>query len=280
MMLVVMDSSAHAFFLDRFASIYPFSHCVWRIPEAATQASFGSFVAPMLDLGCGDGTYFAIMLDRLGRPIDPSTGTLGDVYGIDPLAEELVKAEKRGVYTKLFHGMSNAIPLPSESVNTVFSNSVVEHIADKDGTIREVARILRSGGRYLFSAPSQNFALHFRFRGWLERVFGARVAQAWVDVINRKFIHHWIQSPEQWGDDLAKHGLVIDSFRYTLSPENAATWERYLIPSFAQHIPAKRFGWVPCSRVSRRALTRRFEQLLEPDDLSKGGNVVILARKP
>ena len=40
------------------------------------------------------------------------------------------------------------------------------------------------------------------------------------------------------------------SFRYTLSPENAALWERFLLPSFAQHLPAKRFD---CSVLAESA---------------------------
>lgn len=267
-----MDSSAHEFFLERFAKIYPFSHCVWRIPEAIAQASFAPFEGPFFDLGCGDGSYLQIFFERVGRPS-------GEVYGLDPQKKEIIKAEKRGVYTKLIHGFSNAIPLPDASVQTAFSNSVVEHIPDKDGTIREIARILRPGGRFLFSAPSQNFDKHFRVRAWLHRVFGERAASTWVNAINKKFKHHWIQSPEQWAQDLAKHGLVMRSFRYTLSPENAVAWERYLIPSFLQHLPAKRFDWVPFAGWSRRALLKRLPQLMEPDDLADGGNVVILAEK-
>lgn len=267
-----MDSSAHVFFLERFVKMYPFSHCVWRIPEAVAQASFGPFEAPFFDLGCGDGSYLQIFFERIGRPV-------GDVYGLDPQKGELAKAGKRGIYSALFHGTSSAIPLPDVSIQTAFSNSVVEHIPDKEGTIREIARILRPGGRYLFSAPSQNFEKHFRVRAWLQRAFGARAAHAWVHAINSKFKHHWIQSPEQWAQDLTKHGLAMRSFRYTLSPENAVTWERFLIPSFAQHIPAKRFDWVPFSGWSQRALLRRLPQLLEPMDLADGGNVVILAEK-
>ncbi len=267
-----MDQTPHEFFLERFAKIYPFSHCVWRIPEVVAQASLAPFDGPFFDLGCGDGSYLQIFFERVGRPN-------GDVYGLDPQRKELNKAEKRGVYTKLFHGVSNAIPLPDATVQTAFSNSVVEHIPDKDGSIREIARILRPSGRYLFSAPSQNFATHFRVRAWLEKMFGAAAAQAWVNVINKKFKHHWIQSPEQWTQDLAKHGLVVRAFQYTLTPENAALWERYLIPSFAQHIFAKKFDWVPFAKWSRRALLARLPQLVEPADLPNGGNVVILAEK-
>jgi ubiquinone/menaquinone biosynthesis C-methylase UbiE len=251
------------FFLDRFSHIYPFSHCVWRVPEATAQASFGPFNEPMLDLGCGDGTYCSILFERVGRPVDPLTGQPAAVYGLDPQAHELVKAKKLGVYTETFCATSSAIPLSDAAVNFVFSNSVVEHIQDKDGTIREVARVLKPGGRYLFSAPAKGFDDKMPLR-WL---------------FNWKFKHYWVRTADEWRDDLAKAGLQVKAVRYTLTPENAADWYRYLLPSFLQHLVAKRYGWVPFEALSRRALERRLNQLVEPQDLSSGGNLVILCEK-
>ena len=170
----VMDSSAHAFFLERFAKIYPFSHCVWRIPEAVAQASFAPFQGPLFDLGCGDGSYLQIFFDQVGRPS-------GEVYGLDPQEKELIKAEKRRLYTKVFHGTSSAIPLPDESVQTAFSNSVVEHVPDQDGTIREIARILRPGGRYLLARPHRILMRTFAYaRGWIVSSDRARLGRGWI----------------------------------------------------------------------------------------------------
>lgn len=269
----------HEFFLERFSVIYPYSHCTWRISEAAGQASFGSMKGPMLDLGCGDGTYLSVMLERIGMPVDPETGDASPVHGLDPQAHEIEKARKTGIYHELFISTSSAIPLPDASVRTVFSNSVVEHIPDKTGTIREVARVLLPGGRYLFSVPSPDFFAHFPFRGWLERRLGSRAAQAWTDLINWKFKHVTLQSSEAWRRDLASAGLDLIDVRYTLTPDNAATWERYLLPSYLQHVPAKMFGWVPFSARSRSALRKRLAALTEPSDLAVGGNMILLAEK-
>lgn len=272
--------SAHDFFLERFSCVYPYSHGVWRIPEAAAQASFAPFPAPLLDLGCGDGSYFHMMLDLVGKPIDPATGEPGLAYGLDPHGWEIKKAEKLGVYDRAFVGTSSSIPLPDGSVNMVFSNSVVEHIADKVGTIREVVRILRPGGRYLFSAPHRNFEHAFPFHRMLVRILGEKRGSAWINAINKKFIHLWLQTADEWTRDLEAGGLRVKQIRYTLTPANAAEWERWLIPSFLQHIPAKRWGWVPGATWSRRRLERRLALLQEPADMASGGNLVILAEKP
>lgn len=247
------------FFLERFSRIYPFSHCLWRIPEAAAEASFGPLPSPMLDLGCGDGIYLTHFLERIGKP--------EQVIGLDPQASEIAKAKTTGVYTQTIVGYSNKIPLPDASVASVFSNSVVEHIQDKEGTIKEVARLLKPGGVYLFSAPTNTFLLEPN-AGWI------------IKLANKIFIHIWLQSLDQWKSDLEKQGLRIKAYRYTLTPKNAEEWKKYLLPSFVQHVPMKTFGWLPFKGWSETALRKRMEQLSESSDLQGGGNIVILAEKP
>ncbi|PIP60865.1 hypothetical protein COX00_00785 [Candidatus Uhrbacteria bacterium CG22_combo_CG10-13_8_21_14_all_47_17] len=245
------------FFLDRFSAIYPYSHCVWRIPEASAQADLWRLESPLFDLGCGDGIYMGIMQERVGRP--------ERVIGLDPLAHEIEKARKTGAYDALHVGTSSNIPLEDASVNSVFSNSVVEHIQDKEGTLKEVARILAPGGLYLFSAPTDAF-------------LGKSNPGKIIRMANKKFIHIWLQSFETWKQDLEKHGLEIIDFRYTLTPENAKEWKHWLPISFLQHVPMKRFGFLPFVSWSRARLKQR-KALLQESQLSSGGNIVILARK-
>ncbi|MFA6429364.1 MAG: class I SAM-dependent methyltransferase [Patescibacteria group bacterium] len=271
--------TSHEYFLEKFAKIYPFSHCIWRIPEAVAQTQFLPFRGPCLDLGCGDGTYMQVMLGQVGRPTDLTTGSTAKLIGLDPQAVEIERARARGIYDELIVGVSTKIPLPDASVSMVFSNSVVEHIEDKQGTIREIARILKPGGRYVFSAPSEGFTPGLPWRQRLER-WRMGTGDAWASLLNGTFKHYWMQSPEAWTQDLAQAGLRVVGHRYTLTPENHATWERFLIPSYLQHIPAKRFGWVPGAGLSKAALRRRMVALEEPADLSSGGNIVMCAEKP
>ncbi|MDQ7815026.1 MAG: class I SAM-dependent methyltransferase [Patescibacteria group bacterium] len=257
------------FFLEKFSSVYPYSHCVWRIDEAAALASFLPFKETTFDLGCGDGSYMKLMQECVGRPTK--------MIGLDPQAHEVAKAKKLGIYDELIVGYSNAIPLPDASVDMVFSNSVVEHIQDKAGTIKEVARILKPEGVYLFSAPSENFTPWLRFGTW-----GGRktwLNRLWTGAINGKFKHYWLQSPESWRKDLEEVGLELVAARYTLTDKNLGEWERWLIPSYLQHLPAKRFGWVPLAGFFKRRLVRRLSDLHEPEALAAGGNIIICARK-
>lgn len=75
------------------------------------------------------------------------------------------------------------IPLPSNSVDLVFSSSVFEHVCDIEHTLHQLHRVLKPGGRLIAVVPFMNhchgtpFDYHRPTRfGWealLRRVFGA-----------------------------------------------------------------------------------------------------------
>lgn len=81
-----------------------------------------------------------------------------------------------------------AIPLPDESVDAVVCEYVVEHLTDPAAVLRELRRILRPGGRFVFVTPnawsysaiatrltSQRF--HERFLARLNRIGGSANAK-------------------------------------------------------------------------------------------------------
>ena len=56
-------------------------------------------------------------------------------------------AEAGATNVELLKGNIEAIPLPADSVDVVISNCVVNLAADKPAVFREIARVLRPGGR-------------------------------------------------------------------------------------------------------------------------------------
>lgn len=102
----------------------------------------------VLDLGSGAG-FDAFLAAR-------AVGETGRVIGVDMTSEMLARArtnaEKAGVENVEFReGRIEALPVEDGTVDAVTSNCVINLVPDKSQAFREVARVLRPGGRVVIS---------------------------------------------------------------------------------------------------------------------------------
>ena len=124
------------------------------LPEAAALASLGCgnpiAVAELhegervLDLGSGGGIDVLLSAQRVGPR--------GRAFGLDMTDEMLALAQGNAAAAgvtnvEFLKGQIEAIPLPAASVDVVISNCVINLAADKTAVFREIARVLRPGGR-------------------------------------------------------------------------------------------------------------------------------------
>ena len=124
------------------------------LPEAAVLASLGcgnpTAVAELragervLDLGSGGGIDVILSARRVGPT--------GRAFGLDMTDEMLELAVRNaadaGVTNVEFvRGTIESVPLPSSTIDVVISNCVINLAADKAAVFREIARVLRPGGR-------------------------------------------------------------------------------------------------------------------------------------
>jgi SAM-dependent methyltransferase len=133
-----------------FAAAYPAQPATafWRAIEIGALASRDIPGGLGLDLGCGDGLLTQILLERIG------TRRLVGI-DLDPLETE---AAKRFPFYEEVHTCSaDAMPLADDRFDFVISNSVLEHIPPLEGTIAEVGRVLKPGGRFFFTVPGPGF---------------------------------------------------------------------------------------------------------------------------
>jgi arsenite methyltransferase len=158
---------------ESFAGVgYPFAADVIRPGDA------------VLDIGSGSGTdaLIAAML----------TGESGVVYGLDMTRamreklQRIVMAKQIG-YVRVLEGNAEQIPLPDASIDVVTSNGVLNLVPDKPAAFREIARVLKPGGRLQISDIALRVPVPDQSRAdprlWAECVVGAITEEDYISLL-------------------------------------------------------------------------------------------------
>ena len=121
------------------------SHKLWRAQEFTLFARNKKFLhKPILDLGCGDGSFASALFDNID-------------YGVDPDTVAVNVANSLGIYSYIINSLAEETGLPNESIGSVYSNSVLEHTTNLNAIIAEVNRILKPNGTFIFTVPNAEF---------------------------------------------------------------------------------------------------------------------------
>jgi SAM-dependent methyltransferase len=100
----------------------------------------------VLDAGCGEGRFCRMLAERGARTV-----------GIDPTKSLIGEARRRQPGGIFHEAVAEALPLPDASVDLVVSYVSLVDISDYRTAIREMARVLRPGGRVV-AANLSSFA--------------------------------------------------------------------------------------------------------------------------
>ncbi|ODT04205.1 MAG: arsenite S-adenosylmethyltransferase [Gemmatimonadetes bacterium SCN 70-22] len=157
-------------------------------PTALAELHEGEVV---LDLGSGGGIDVLLSAKRVGPT--------GKAYGLDMTDEMLAlalenKAKAGATNVEFLKGHIEAIPLPSNTVDVIISNCVINLSGDKRQVLKEAFRVLKPGGRFAVSdvitraglpeAVTENMAL------WTGCVAGALEEQEFTDLLTEVGFEH------------------------------------------------------------------------------------------
>ncbi len=160
----------------------------------------------VLDLGCGTGIYTKI-LKRLGAK----------VFGVDisPKMLEIAKSEVKGVEFKL--GSVYSLPYKSNYFDIVLASLVVHYFENLDKAFKEINRVLKKNGVFIFSTDNPVISATRRIKGkprWY-RIFSNYFKEG-------KFYTYWpnfkAHMPyrhitfQTWIKTIVKNGFVIEDY--------------------------------------------------------------------
>ena len=119
----------------------------------------------VLDLGCAGGFMAEALAEKGAKGI-----------GIDPSAQAIDAARAHAATAA--HdiqndvGVGESLPYEDTSFDFVVCVDVLEHVQDLDQVLREVARVLRPGGRFLFDTINRNPIARFATISVAEDILG------------------------------------------------------------------------------------------------------------
>lgn len=109
----------------------------------------------VLDVGTGEGQVARLAMDLARRtepPVSPPGLSVPQplVLGVDPTWAQVREASRRGSGPSYARAEAASLPVTAGSFDAVVACLVFEHISAVEEAIKEAARALRPGGRFLF----------------------------------------------------------------------------------------------------------------------------------
>ena len=99
-----------------------------------------------LDVGCGDGARYGARVHASGV----------EIHGVDISEVAVEFARARGINARVA-SLVDPLPYPDASFDVAVCLEVLEHLVDPAIVTREIARVLKPGGRALLSVPNSAF---------------------------------------------------------------------------------------------------------------------------
>lgn len=101
----------------------------------------------LLDVGCGTGFIIGLARDLFA-----------EIHGVDATQAMLERVDRSSGNITLHRGLAEALPFPDGYFDAVSAYSFIHHVSDYAEVLREMHRVLRSGGlAYIDLEPNKRF---------------------------------------------------------------------------------------------------------------------------
>jgi len=228
------------------------------------------FERPILDVGCGDGLFGRVFFPE---PVE---------VGFDRSEKELATAARHGAYRELVQGDVAELPFADASFATVFSNGVLEHVDQLDAALRQIARVLRPGGRLIMTVPTMRDELELSGAAALRALGMGALAQRYADGYNRFFHHVNIHEPDEWSKLLSRAGLHLTMHKRYAVP-TVFRLHDLMMPASLPNFVCKRVTgkWSVLPELRRRTLAPFWSRVLRKVymDASEGCSLLLVAQR-
>lgn len=254
-------------YLQRYLKVAPLSHALWRASEAQELAKH-KLKKPILDLGCGFGEFAGVFFSSQIE------------VGVDIDYRQIARAAQTGKYKKTIVTDARKLPFASGTFNTVISISTLEHIPDNYRVFKEVFRVLKHGGRFIYTVPTEKLFDALLGVKILKTLGLKSIALLYFRLLNNAFKHVFLPSEEVWLNLARRAGFKIEKFSGTLPQVTIFLWEAGLIPALPSQISKILTG----KRVTMLAdfkikFFKPFAKFIKTDP-NFMANIIVIAKKP
>ena len=215
------------------------------------------FKHPILDIGVGEGVIDEVLFGHL-ESIDSA---------IDNDPKCINVATKNKFYKKVSVASADNLPFKDDSFVTIIANSTFEHIKNDLKAISEVSRVLKKGGVFAFTVPTNKLKLSSK--------------------INKRVSHFHYRSLDEWSQILKENGLKVIDQKYYLPPKLVSIWKIFFYVSTFKlykrelwsYLSDKRFSRFIPKKILKFVLFKLIPALVKSGVSQNGTWVFILAKK-